>query len=91
MEFNTNDLIDNRFLVKGICSNSGGMGQVLFVEDITKEFDGELVLKYCREQEDEYIKRFTREVRLTEGLKENSKVVDIFFSNTSFLPPLLFY
>ncbi|WMS88920.1 protein kinase domain-containing protein [Pleionea litopenaei] len=87
MIFKTGDLIDSRFVVKGVCSDSGGMGQVLFVEDNNEEFQGMLALKYCREEDEEYIKRFKREVRLLEGFRGNSKVVETIYSNTENEPP----
>lgn len=87
MNFKIDDLIDARFAVKGLCSDSGGMGQVLFVEDNNAEFAGTLALKYCREDNEEYIKRFKREVRLLEGFNGNSKVAETIYSNTDNDPP----
>ncbi|PKH17751.1 hypothetical protein BI292_18915 [Pseudomonas sp. 43NM1] len=87
MSYSAGDLIDDRYIVSGICSDSGGMGQILFVEDATKEKSGRLVLKYCREEDDEYIKRFRREVRLLEGFAGNSKVVSVLDSNVRHEPP----
>lgn len=85
--FKENEVIDSRFLVKGLCSDNSGMGQVLFVEDLKDFFPGLLALKYCRENEDEYVKRFKREVRLLEGFSTSSKVVKTLYSNTEFEPP----
>jgi len=85
--FKVGDLIDSRFSVKGLCSNSGGMGQVLYVEDAKVEFSGTLALKYCREGDDEYVKRFKREVRLLERFNGNSKVAKTLFSNSDNDPP----
>ena len=87
MIFKVDDLIDERFVVKGLCSDSGGMGQVLFVEDSNTEFSGQLALKYCREDGEEYIKRFKREVRLLESFNGNSKVAETLYSNTNNDPP----
>ena len=87
MPYTKGDLVDGRFFVTGICSEAGGMGKVLYVEDQLKEFSGTLVLKYCSELDSEHIKRFSREVRLMESFKGNSRVVDIFFSNTDSEPP----
>ena len=81
MNFEIGDLIDSRFILQGICSDSGGMGQILFVEDKTGEYKETLALKYCREDDEEYVKRFKREVRLLESFSGNTKVVDIIFSN----------
>lgn len=87
MEYEVEDTIDGRFEVAGICSDSGGMGRVLLVEDITGTLDGTLALKYCREESDEYVKRFRREVRLLKQFSGNSKVVDVLHSNTKHEPP----
>ncbi|WP_434580218.1 protein kinase [Pseudomonas sp. Z5-35] len=85
-EFETGDLIDDRYKVRGLCSDSGGMGQILFVEDTEQGHDN-LVLKYCREEGEEYIKRFRREVRLLESFAGNSKVVSVVDSNVYHEPP----
>lgn len=87
MEYEVEDTIDGRFEVAGICSDSGGMGRVLLVEDITGTLDGTLALKYCREESDEYVKRFRREVRLLKQFSGNSKVVNVLHSNTKHEPP----
>lgn len=87
MNFEINDLIDSRFKINGICSDNGGMGKVLLVEDMYNEFPGTLALKYCREEDDEYIKRFKREVRLIEGFSGNPKIVKTLHSNTDNEPP----
>lgn len=81
------DFIDERFEVTGLCSDNGGMGQVLLVNDSTDRVPGVLALKYCREEENEYIKRFQREVRLLKQFSGNSKVVDVLYSNTNYEPP----
>ncbi|EGQ7945979.1 protein kinase [Vibrio parahaemolyticus] len=82
MKYALNDVIDGRFQVKGLCSDEGGMGQILFVTDLHQQLSGDLVLKYCREEEEEYVKRFKREVRLLETFNGNSKVVNTLHSNT---------
>lgn len=87
MEYEVGDTIDGRFQVAGVCSDSGGMGRVLLVEDITGTLDGTLALKYCREEDDEYVKRFRREVRLLKQFAGNSKVVEVLHSNTKHDPP----
>ena len=87
MNYQIDDLIEERFLVKGVCSDNGGMGQILFVEDTTLEFPGTLALKYCREDNEENVKRFRREVRLLESFNGNSKVVSTLYSNTKNDPP----
>lgn len=87
MEYEVGDTIDGRFEVAGVCSDSGGMGRVLLVEDITGTLDGTLALKYCREEDDEYVKRFRREVRLLTQFADNSKVVEVLHSNAKHDPP----
>lgn len=87
MGYGIGDLVDSRFKVIGLFSDSGGMGQVLSVKDSFKEFPEPLLLKYCREQEDEYIRRFKREVRLLESFKGNPLVVHVFYSNIDAIPP----
>ncbi|MGV3582863.1 MAG: protein kinase domain-containing protein [Methylophilus sp.] len=87
MEYQKDDLIDERFIVKGVCSNSGGMGQILFVIDSYSELKDTLALKYCRKDDEEYVKRFRREVRLLESFNGNSKIVRTMYSNTKCDPP----
>lgn len=87
MKYEVGDTVDGRFDVTGVCSDSGGMGRVLLVEDITGTLDGTLALKYCREEGDEYIKRFRREVRLLTQFEGNSKVVEVLHSNPKHDPP----
>ncbi|WP_408900326.1 protein kinase domain-containing protein [Photobacterium piscicola] len=82
MKYEVNDVIDGRFQVNGLCNDEGGMGQILFVKDLQQQLDGDLVLKYCRKEDEEYVKRFKREVRLLETFNGNSKVVTILHSNT---------
>jgi serine/threonine protein kinase len=84
--FFTGDIIDSHYLVNGVCSDSGGMGVILFVED-TKEKLSNIVLKYCRDNNEEQVKRFRREVRLLATFKGNSKVVQIVDYNLDHDPP----
>ena len=51
------------------------------------EFSGTLALKYCREEDEEYVKRFRREVRLLKRFAGNSKVVEVLHSNSKHEPP----
>jgi len=87
MHFNVGDIIDERFEVYGTCSKVGGMGAILFVKDIDDEIAEEIVLKYCREEDEEYIKRFRREVRLLAEFAGNSKVVQVLHHNVNCDPP----
>lgn len=85
--FEISDLIDKRYLVIGPCNDSGGMGALLFVKDTQGEHKGEIVLKYCRENGEEIVKRFGREVKVLSQYKGNTKVVQILDYNTEFYPP----
>ncbi|BBO57445.1 hypothetical protein CLAM6_27560 [Cobetia sp. AM6] len=85
--YNVGDLIDQRFKVTGVCSNAGGMGQVLFVDDESGTLQGELALKYCKSDNEEYKTRFRREVRLLEEFVGNPRVVNILSSNVDFEVP----
>lgn len=87
MNFEVSDVIDKKFKVIGVCSDSGGMGKVLIVEDINSAEQEKLALKYCREEDEEYIKRFKREVRLIEQFSGNPKIVKTVYSNTDHEPP----
>ncbi len=86
-EYRIGDVIDNRFEVTGLCNDTGGMGRVLLVHDRSDGPNEKLALKYCKEEDEEYIKRFRREVRLLERFSGNSKVVEVLFSNTDHEPP----
>ena len=86
MEYEVDDIVDERYKVTGMCSDSGGMGKVLLVQDLQSKFEGTLALKYCRENQEEFIKRFNREVRLLKKFSNNSKVVSILDSNTEHDP-----
>lgn len=81
------DLIDSRFEVTDFCNDTGGMGRVLHVLDTHDQTQETLALKYCKESDDEYIKRFDREVRLLKLFSENTKVVKVLYSNTDYEPP----
>ncbi len=88
MEFISGDIIDKRFKVLGTCNDAGGMGTILNVEDIEGKITEPIVLKYCREDDDEYKKRFKREVKLLAKFEGNSKVVQIFHHNVDFDPDM---
>jgi serine/threonine protein kinase len=86
--FKAGDTIGGKYVVKGVCSSSGGMGTILFVESQTKHHGSQrLVLKYCRETDDEYLRRFRRETRLLLEFSGNSKVVQILDHDLSHDPP----
>lgn len=87
MNYQQGNIIDEKFEVEGLCSDTGGMGDILFVKDLISQSDTKLVLKYCKEDDENYIKRFKREVRLTNIFKDNSRIVNILHSNTEYEPP----
>ena len=85
--FNIGDVIDGKYKVEGVCSETGGMGSLLFVFDIREKSAEKIVLKYCKELAEEYIKRFKREVRLLSEFEGNSKVVQLIDCNLEYEPP----
>lgn len=85
--FQVNDTIDEKYKVTGLCSNSGGMGTILFVDALVENSPFQLVLKYCKESEQESIQRFCREIRYLNEFKGNSKIVQIYDSNLTHTPP----
>ncbi|PSR18459.1 hypothetical protein C8255_07350 [filamentous cyanobacterium CCP3] len=86
--FAIGDIIDEEYTVDDVCSTTGGMGAILFVTPRTKNFGGSrVVLKYCRETEDEYLRRFRREARLLLVFAGNSKVAQILDHNLEHDPP----
>jgi len=85
--FQTGDIIDGKYRVDGICSDTGGMGRILFVTPLLGRLEFNVVLKYCRESDQEQIKRFRREVRLLASFKGNSKIVQIVDENLNHAPP----
>lgn len=46
------------------------MGQILFVKDNTNEIADKIVLKYCKSEDPDLIKRFQKESRLLMSLEE---------------------
>lgn len=85
--FIAGEVVDEKYLVEGMCNDSGGMGALLFVKDITDDQENQLVLKYCREIAEEPVKRFKREVRLLAEYEGNSKVVQLVDFNVENEPP----
>jgi len=79
--YDIDDIVDDTYRVTGVCSDQGGMGVILHVEALVKIPEFRLVLKYCRENDDEPLKRFRREVRLLGTFKGNTKVVQIYDRN----------
>jgi serine/threonine protein kinase len=85
--FSLGEIIDGKYRVDGVCSSSGGMGEILHVTQLTGPSEFPLVLKYCRDTDEDQQKRFRREVRLLNGFKSNSKVVQIWDQNLDADPP----
>ncbi len=85
--FDIGEVIDGKYRVDGLCSDSGGMGVILFVTPLKTKPPFRIVLKYCRDNNEEQLKRFRREVRLLASFEGNSKVVQIVDRNLEHDPP----
>ena len=85
--FDIGEIVDGKYRVDGVCCDTGGMGQILFVTQLIDPPEHPLVLKYCRNQDNEQLKRFRREVRLLSEFSGNSKVVQIWDKNLDAEPP----
>lgn len=85
--FDIGEIIDGKYYIDGVCSDSGGMGAILHVTQLIDPPEYPLVLKYCRNSDDEHLKRFRREVRLLSEFSGNSKVVQIRDKNLDAEPP----
>lgn len=80
-------LIDGRFLVIGICSEAGGMGSLVFVEDTLALPGIQKVIKYCKQTSTEALTRFKREVRLMNQFSGSQKVIQVSYANLDHDPP----
>lgn len=87
MSFINGDIIDSRFEVEGICSDQGGMGQILYVKDTSSKIEDTIVLKYCKSEDPELKRRFKKEVNILENFTGSTKVLNSLYSNTDFEPP----
>lgn len=84
------DVIDSKYVVEGICSESGGMGALLFVRTVSgSKSTKRLVLKYCRDSSEEVLARFRREVRLLKSFAGSGRVVQLVDANPEHAPPYL--
>lgn len=83
----TGDLIENRFLIEGICSTAGGMGDIMFVRDKSDANSRRLVLKFCKALDPRLVTRFKREIRLLSRFGDNSRVAQIIAFNVDHSPP----
>jgi serine/threonine protein kinase len=87
LTFGNGDVIDGKWLVTGTCSDSGGMGGLLFVTQVGGNPSEISVLKYCKLDTPEIRKRFRREVRVMKSFKGSKRVVKIVESNLVGVPP----
>jgi len=85
--FKAGDVIDGGYAVTAVCSDSGGMGTILFVTPLKNAPQFPVVLKYCKDNGDEQLKRFRREVRLLQSFEGNSRIVQIIDANLDHDPP----
>ena len=81
------DVIGGKYKVESVCSNSGGMGTLVFVEPVGFRTTRRLVLKYCKAEGEEARKRFVREVRLLSSLADTGRVAEIVDSGLEHDPP----
>lgn len=84
--YKAGDVIDGKFTVTGVCSNSGGMGIILNV-NAAPPYPFPVVLKYCCEFDEESLNRFRRETRLLSSYYGISKVAEIVYHNAEHSPP----
>lgn len=90
--FDLGNVIDNRFVVVGKCSDHGGMGVVLLVNDALEATPEKYALKYCRPgtgpEETEVLQdRFRREVNYLYKFIGNDKVVQMHYDGLHHDPP----
>ncbi len=84
---NLGSIVDGKYLVDGVCSDAGGMGTILFVTQTSGAYGFPVVLKYCKNQSEEELARFRREVRLLSSFHGNSKIVDVVDVGLEYEPP----
>jgi serine/threonine protein kinase len=60
----------------------GGFGEVFIVEKDSKKY----AIKICSEEDEEHLKRFSREIRLS-GSVTHDNVIDILDSDYKHIPP----
>lgn len=85
------ELVDGKYRVSGLCSDSGGMGTIVHVEPAVDP-GFEVVLKYCKLDPNapegaEGIRRFQREVRYLIDLNGNARTVNVVDYNLAADPP----
>jgi serine/threonine protein kinase len=79
-------IIQGRYRIDGMHSDEGGMGSVLLVHDLVTN-QGPFALKYCREDTEEHLSRFRREVRLMQSFAGNQRVVQLVNADLAHDPP----
>ena len=84
--FKVGSIVGSKYLVVGPCSDSGGMGSLVYVTYIGTT--GPIfVLKYCKLTGPEILARFRREVRLMQQFSGNPYVMPIMDANLEHIPP----
>lgn len=85
--FEKDTVFDEKYLIEGVCCESGGMGSLLFVTPVKSKTTQQLVLKYCKIEDEEIRNRFRREVRLMTQFAGNTRVMQIIDYNLESEPP----
>lgn len=85
--FSVGEIIDGKYRVRSFCSDLGGMGTILHVDQLAGTLSNPIVLKYCKLIDGESKKRFSREVRYLADFVGNSKILQVLDSNLSMDPP----
>lgn len=85
--YQTGNIVNGRYKVIRLHSDLGGMGTILLVTDETAEYGDVLALKYCKETDEELLKRFKREVRILRQFSGNTKIVHLLDSDLEYDPP----
>jgi len=67
---------DSRFQVLEKLQHNGGMGEIYFVEDLTKKFDYKIIMKLSKIDDDE---RFRKEIKIMRKLSESPKIANILY------------
>ena len=79
-------VVDGKYLVRGLCSDAGGMGTLFFVTPLDATLPV-CVLKICKLDDPEMRARFKREVRVMQQFKGNSYVMQVIDANLDHDPP----
>src|SRR6202000_1250741 len=85
--FEVGYIFGGKYRVNGLCSDTGGMGTILHVTQLHEISNCPLVLKYCKDPNEEQIKRFNREIRLLGTFRGNPRVVQIIDQDLNHNPP----